>query len=82
MGVGLRRLMWGWARSEGVKRPLAPLEAQFTLSCVSGLNGRSRGETQFTQKLTDSADAQEGCLDQAPGRTLSRGQTPSSRGSG
>lgn len=47
----------GW-----VKRPLRPSEARFTLSCLSGVNGRSGGETEFTQKLTDSVGCAGGVV--------------------
>lgn len=58
-----------------VKRPLGPSEARFTLSCLSGVNGRSGGETEFTQKLTDGAGcAGGGCLD--PGLALGRAALP------
>lgn len=43
-----------------VKRPLGPLEAQFTLPCLSGLNGRSGGEPEFTPDLTDSTAGRAG----------------------
>lgn len=47
-------------------RPLGPREAHFTRPCLSGLNGRSGGETEFTQKLTDSAGCAGGGVRPGP----------------
>lgn len=68
--------------AEWVKRPLAPSEARFTLSCLSGLNGRSGGETEFTQKLTDSTGCEGGVSRPGQGGGPSCGETPHSRSSG
>lgn len=61
----------GGAAGEGagrVQRPPGPSEALFTLPCVSGLSGRSGGETEFTHKLTDSAGCAGGGVWPGPGR--------------
>lgn len=73
-GVRLGCLMWGRRGAGRVQRPLGPLAAPLTLSCLSGLSGRSGGEPEFTQKLNDSAGVRRECLARAGCGGLPAGQ--------